>query len=380
MIRSGFVRKVCPIARVAAGLLTLVLAACAGGDKPKPTPLDSVTPQIAGRQVWRASMDGVKFPLSIAVTGESFTVADSDGQVMALDAQTGASLWRGDAGSDITAGVGSDGRIAAVVTRGNELVVFDAGRLLWRKRLGSRVTTSPLVAGERVFVIGVDRVVNAYDALDGRWLWTYRKPGEPLTLLQQGVLGVYKDSLLVGQGARLVSLDPLRGTVNWDVPVASPRGANEVERLADLVGPLRRNDKVVCVRSFQSAVGCVDAERGALLWSKNIGGLDGVGADARLVVGADASSRISAWRADSGELAWSSENLLHRGLSAPLVVGRVVVFGDVEGQVHFLSRLDGRTWLRLPTDGSAVAAAPALSGITILVATRDGGLYAFRPE
>ena len=70
-----------------------------------------------------------------------------------------ASCWRANAGAPLAAGVGSDGRFAAVVTRDNELVVFEAGNELWRKRLTSRVTTAPLVAGERVFVMGVDRVV-----------------------------------------------------------------------------------------------------------------------------------------------------------------------------------------------------------------------------
>jgi hypothetical protein len=36
--------------------------------------------------------------------------------------------------------------------------------------------------------------------------------------------------------------------------------------------------------------------------------------------------------------------------------------------------------LRLPTDGSPAIGTPALSGTTMLVATRDGGLFAFRPN
>jgi hypothetical protein len=36
--------------------------------------------------------------------------------------------------------------------------------------------------------------------------------------------------------------------------------------------------------------------------------------------------------------------------------------------------------LRLATDGSAVVGKPALSGTTLLVVTRNGGLFAFRPQ
>jgi outer membrane protein assembly factor BamB len=267
-----------------------------------------------------------------------------------------------------------------VVTRDNEVVVLERGAVKWRARLAARVATPPLVAGERVFVMGVDRVVSAFDALDGRLLWTLQRPGEALTLAQPGVVAAFKDTLLVGQGQRLTGVDPLRGTVRWEVPLANPRGTNEVERLADLIGPALRVGDIVCARSFQSAVGCADAQRATLLWTKNVGGIQAVGGDAELVVGADASDRITAWRASNGDLAWYNEALRYRGLSGPLVVGRTVIFGDAEGQVHFLDRSDGKTLLRLSTDGSPIVGVPVRSGNTILAVTRNGGLFAFRPE
>jgi outer membrane protein assembly factor BamB len=356
-----------------------LLAACSAG-KPTPTPLEAIAPQIAGRQVWSFRIDGAAPGLIVSAREGEFTVASADGSVLALQADNGREIWRGNAGARLSAGVGSDGRHAAVVTRDNELVVLELGAPKWRARLASRVSTPPLVAGERVFVMGVDRIVNAFDVLDGRLLWTFQRPGDPLTLSQPGVVAAFKDTLLVGQGQRLTGLDPLRGTVRWEVALANPRGTNEVERLADLTGPLLRMGDVVCARSFQVGVGCANAQIGTLGWTKNVGGVQAIGGDAELVVGADASDRITAWRAGNGELAWTSEHLRFRGLSAPLVLGRVVIFGDAEGQVHFLDRADGKTLLRLPTDGSPVVAAPAYTGNTVLVVTRNGGLFAFRPE
>ena len=365
----------------AAAMSAALLAGCASGpDKPKPKPLEPLTPQIAGRVVWNQKVDSIQFPLAVAVSPGVFTVASGDGTVLALQADTGRELWRGNAGAKLSAGVGSDGRFAAVVTRDGDLVTLEAGRVVWRKPLGLRVTTAPLVAGERVFTLGVDRSVHAFDVLDGSKLWSVRRPGDPLTLAQAGVIGAFKDTLVVAQGARLAGLDPLNGNVRWEVTIGSPRGTNEVERLADLVGPAARVGDLVCARSFQAAVGCVNAERGTLAWTKNVGGTDGVGADDQFVFAADASDRISAWKTGSGEVAWSSEKLLYRGLSAPLSTGKTVIFGDAEGTIHFLSRDKGEAQLRLNTDGSAISAAPVVSGSTILVVTRNGGLYGLRPE
>ncbi len=364
---------------LAPALLLGLLAACSS-DKPKPTPLEAITPQIAGRQVWSASVGSLPFVLMPAAREGSFVVAGGDGTLAALSVDNGRELWRGTVGTRLGAGIGSDGRLAAVVTRDNELVVLDRGAIKWRARLSARVVTAPLVAGERVFVMGVDRTVQAWDALDGRYLWQLQRPGEALTLAQPGVLMAFKDTLLVGQGQRLTAVDPLRGTVRAEVALANPRGTNEVERVADLIGPAARAGDTVCARSFQSAVGCADAQRGTLLWSKNFGGAQAIGADAELVAGGDGSDRITAWRTLNGDLAWTNEQLRYRGLSGFLVVARTIVVGDFEGQVHFLDRSNGKTLLRLPTDGSPVVGTPVLFGTTILVATKKGGLFAFRPE
>jgi outer membrane assembly lipoprotein YfgL len=375
-----------PVTRLLQGaalvLAAAVLAGCAS-DKPKPTPLENYTAQLSARPAWSSKLDAVRFPLAVAVRGEQFIVAGSDGTVLALDAASGREAWRGQAGGKLSAGVGSDGRRAAVVTADNELVVLDQGAKLWSTRLGSRTTTAPLVAGERVFVIGVDRVVHAFDALDGRRLWTVQRPGEALTLAQPGMLAAWRNTLVAGLGAVMTGIDPTTGSVRWEVPLNAPRGTNEVERLNDLVGPPLRLGDQFCARAFQTAVGCVainGPDSASLRWSRIVGGQQAIGGDADFLYGADGSDRLSAWKTAGGELAWSNERLLFRGLSAPLAMAKAVVFGDAEGQLHFLDRADGKTLLRLPTDGSPIVAQPVLAAGTMLAVTRNGGLFAFRTE
>ena len=367
--------------RLATVLAVAALAACASKSvRPDPTVLEELTPSIAGRQVWSQSIGTLKYPMGVATAAGNFITASDDGNVVAWQAETGREVWRGQVDGRLSAGVGSDGRYASVVTRDNVLVTLDGGKEIWRQQLPSRVSSTPLVAGERVFVMGVDRVVQAFDVLDGRKLWTFQRPGDALTLSQPGVVSAFKDTLLVGQGAKLAGLDPLRGTVRWEVSLASPRGTNEIERLADLVGPAARAGDSVCARAFQAAVACVNAERGSLAWTRNVGGTQGVAADEDTTVAADASDRITAWRTASGDAAWSLEKLLYRSLSSPAIVNKMVVFGDVEGYVHWLSTADGTIKLRLPTDGSPVVGKPVLIGTTLLVTTRNGGLFAFRPD
>lgn len=355
----------------------LVLAAC-GSSKPSPASLESLTPAVRLTTLWSHRIGSIEGQQILAVRNGQVTAASTDGDIVSFESATGVERWRAKAGADLTAAVGSDGRYAAVVTQANELLTFDQGKLLWRERLPGRVITAPLVAGERVFIQSVDRNVRAYDALDGRWLWQYQRPGgEPLALANAGVISAFRDTLLVGQGPRLVGLDPIKGTVRFDVNVGTPRGTNEVERLADLVGPLARVDDEACVRTFQLNVACLELNRGSLRWSRPQAGRMAVGADERMVVGADGADRLTAWNADNGEILWRVDRFTYRNLSAPAVWGKRVVFGDGKDYLHVLSADDGRTVGRIELD-DPLAAAPLVDGDTLLVLTRKGTLYALR--
>ncbi|MEY4653858.1 MAG: hypothetical protein RI884_2439 [Pseudomonadota bacterium] len=375
--------------RALAGLLLAsALAGCSmlptflGGTPPPPKPAElQPNPNLLGvRQAWTLRLGPVQTPLSLQAQGADVAVASSDGTVALLDGDSGAERWRANAGGPLSAGVGSDGRTVAVVTQTNQLVAFSGGRVLWRQSVAAQVYTAPLVAGGRVFVLGADRSVSAHDGATGLKLWTLQRAGEPLVLRQSGVLLAVGDTLVAGQGGRLAGLNPSNGTLRWEAPIGITRGTNDVERLVDLVGRVSRVGSSVCARSFQTAVGCVDADRGTARWTRPAKGAEGVHGDEQQVVGTESNGTVIAWRRSDGERAWSTDRLALRGLTAPLAAGRSVLVGDSFGFVHVLSREDGSLLTRLTTDGSAIATAPVLVGNTVVVVTRSGGVYGFVPQ
>lgn len=362
-------------------ILVVILGGCFGGvTKIKPAELQPVTALVGARQSWSTRIGPVNFPLDVSVSGASLAVASSDGTVAVLDAQTGRDVWRVALNTPIAAGVGSDGKVVAVVTRANEVIALQDGRELWRQKLNAQVFTAPFVAGERVFVLAADRSVNAFDGQTGRKLWVQQRPSEPLVLRQSGVMLAVGDTLVLGLAGRLAGLNPANGSIRWEAPIASPRGINDVERLVDLVGRVSRDGDTVCARAFQASIGCVNTVRGGLLWTKPANGAQGIHGDDRLLFGTEADGTVIAWRRSDGERAWSTDRLRYRSLTAPLVVGRSVAIGDFTGFIHLLSREDGSLLNRLPTDGSAIAAAPALAGNTLIAVTHNGGVYGFQPE
>jgi len=356
--------------------LAIGLSAC-GSSKPKPAPLESLSNPARLTPSWSVRVGEVAPTFALSVSADAVAVANVDGSIVSLDLQTGRERWRAQAKAELSAAVGSDGRYAAVVSANNDLMLFDQGKLLWTERQPGRVLTAPVVAGERVFVQAVDRSVRAYDALDGRYLWLYQRPGsEPLALATRSVIEPFRDTLLVGQGNRLVGLDPLKGTPRFDVSVGTPRGTNEVERLADLVGPLARVDDEACVRAFQFSVACLELNRGSVRWSRPQAGTQAVAANLQLVVGADSTDRLSAWKVESGDNVWRIDRFVNRGLSAPALWGNRIAVADAQGYLHILSQADGRTLTRTELD-APVAGAPLVVQGKLLLVTRKGTVYAF---
>ncbi len=365
----------------AVAVAAVVLVACSSKpERPKPAELAPSAALIGVRQAWTARVGEVTFPLQAQISGNTLAVAGGDGTVALLDAASGRDIWRGSAGAPLSAGVGSDGKVAAVVTTANDVVALADGKVLWRQKLPAQVYAAPLVAGARVFVLAADRSVTAFDGQTGRRLWAQQRPGEPLILRQAGVILAVGDTLVVGQAGRLVGMNPINGSARWDAPIATPRGTNDIERLVDLVAGVSRLGDSVCVRAFQASVGCVNTARGAVQWTKPANAAVGVHGDDRHVYGTESDGKVVAWRRADGERAWTTDRLQYRTLTAPLALGRSVVVGDSTGLVHLLSREDGTPLNRLSTDGSPIVAAPVLAGGTLVVITKNGGVFGYAPE
>src|SRR5687767_10911437 len=133
----------------------------------------------------------------------------------------------------------------------------------------------------------------------------------------------------------------------------------------------------VCAVAYQGRVACFDTQSGTTIWARDMSSVAGMDADHRSAYITDEKNAIVALDKSNGASLWKQDKLANRNVSTPLAFGRFVIVGDLEGYVHFLSREDGSFAARIATDGSPIGAAPvALDANTILVQTRNGGLFA----
>jgi outer membrane protein assembly factor BamB len=373
---------------IAAGS-ALLLVACSSVEKlnpfgssdpkVKPTELAVIQPTAELKLLWKENVGSAgAFTFSPAVVGDSVYAAGREGTVARFD--SGRQVWRISAGQPISGGVGSDGKLVVVGTPKGEVLAFDAatGRETWKARVSSEVLAAPVVAEGLAIVRSGDSRIFGFDVLDGKRRWVYQRSVPALSLRSNvGVVPAGKVTLAGFPGGKLVAIANNNGAAVWEVTVALPKGATELERVADVTSSPVISGTTVCAAAFQGRAACFDSNTGNTLWSRDMSSSAGLDIDNRYVYVTDDKGAVHALDRNSGASIWKQDKLSRRGVSRPLALGggRVAV-ADYQGVLHLLRQEDGAFAARATTDGSAVRAEPLRLGGGMLVQTANGGLYA----
>ncbi|CAN7359160.1 outer membrane protein assembly factor BamB [Trinickia sp. LjRoot230] len=371
---------------VVCAVAVLTVAACSSSKDARrvPTPLTEFKSSLNVERVWKTSVGKAgRYLFSPIAVGDAVYAAGESGTVAKIDAKTGKEIWRTKVHTDLSAGVGSDGTLTAVgAVRGGVIVLDANGKLLWKGDVAGAIVSPPLVGNGLVVVRTIDGQINAFNAQTGELQWVYHNRAVPLNLrVSAGMIFAGDAAVLAGfPGGGLAAINVKTGDDYWQAPVSFPKGVTEVERINDVTGAPTLIGSQACAVTFQGRIGCFDANSGRAVWEKPFSSASGVAQDNNTVVSSDDWSVAIAFSADDGRQLWRNDKLKNRDLSVPLLLGPSVVFGDYKGFVHFLSRDDGSFVARVPTDGSRITAAPVVAGDTLIVQTRDGELFGFRPR
>ena len=349
-----------------------------GTPQGQPAELAAIQSTAELKSLWQASIGSAgEFTFSPAVVGDSVYAAARDGAVARFDG--GRQVWRIAAGQTIAGGVGSDGKLVVVGTPKGEVLAFDAatGRERWKARVSSEVLAAPAVADGLAIVRSGDSRIFGFDAVDGKRRWVYQRSTPSLSLRSNvGVVMAGNATLAGFPGGKLVAIANNNGAAVWEVTVALPRGATELERVADVTSSPVASGSTVCAAAYQGRVACFDAGSGNTVWSRDMSSSAGLDIDSRYVYVADDKGAVHALDRLSGASVWKQDKLSNRSLSRPLALGSGVAVADYQGVVHLLRREDGAFAARVTTDGSAVRAEPVRFGSGMLVQTANGRLHA----
>ena len=329
------------------------------------------------------------------------------GRVFTMDAQStvtavsagGAVLWQADLTASFDKGGGvSGGGLAAVgtvvyVTTGyGEVVALNAasGAVLWRQRVDAPVGGAPAVDGGVVYVTGRDASAWALDATDGKVIW--QAFGAPA---KSGWLGsaaptvgdrvVYFPS---NAGDVMAVLKPGGGTAVWHASVAGKRLGRAYANSADVTGDAALVGGTLYAGTGAGRTVALEAGSGNVIWGVNEGAMGPIAVAGGSLFMVNDEARLVRMDAANGAVIWSVEMPYfeaakvkkRKAITAhygPVLAGGRIWVASSDGKLSAFSPTDGAMTYQTSIPGGA-ASQPAVAGGVLYVVTGKGQLVAFR--
>ena len=345
----------------------------ASADVVEPNELVDLQNEILPRTLWTADTgagtDEQRLALEPRVDGDTVYVADGEGEVRAIAADTGRPRWKVDLDLPVSGGPGVGDGLVLVGTSDGEIIALGAqsGDERWRSRVSSEVLSVPAAAQGVVVVHTIDGKVFGLEAATGAERWRYEREVPVLTLRGTGSPVLSGGIAYVGMsGGKLVALRIDNGSLIWELDVTVPGGRSELERLADIDGDPLVFGGGIFVATYQGDVAAIEQRSGRVAWRRKVSTYSRMAVDLKGLFVSDAEGVVWGLDVRSGNARWSQDALKNRRLSNVALVGDLVVVGDFEGYLHWLDRDDGRMLAR-----TRVGSDPITTGMVVV----DGVLY-----
>ncbi|HXF07585.1 MAG TPA: outer membrane protein assembly factor BamB [Candidatus Acidoferrales bacterium] len=369
--------------------LSLALAGCGGlrgwsktAVEP-PAPLPTLTSAVSVSTRWTVDVGGKseeRFPyLAPALGGSRIYAASADGQVVAVELNSGNVAWRVKTKSRITAGPFWAVDTLLVGTLDGEVLALTAtdGRIRWRRQMSSEVLATPRAEQGIVVVRTLDGRISGLDLNDGSTRWTYETTVPSLTLRGTGAPVLENGFAMIGlDNGKVIALRLSDGRLAWEETVALPTGRSEVERLVDIDGDPAVLAGGLFVATFQGKVAGFDLRSGRRVWDRDTSSFQSIVAGGDEIYEVDDQSRVNALDLQTGAVRWTQEGLLRRNLSAPALSGRHVIVADGDGYVFWIDRGTGQIRGYTRIDRKGISARPLRVGDEMVVVQGRGGRLA----
>lgn len=363
-------------------------------DVVKMSPLPTVENQFTPNKVWQTSVgSGVGdfySNLHPAWQGGTVYAADRRGLVKAVNADDGKQIWQTDLAektgffsSNISAllsgGLTVEGSHIFVGTEKAKVYALntDDGSVAWETTVAGEALSSPVVSEGLVLIHTGNGLLQALDETDGSIKWTVNLEMPALSLRGESAPAVAFGAALVGgDNGRVSAVLMQQGQLIWQQRISQATGTTEIDRLSDVdTTPVIVNG-VVYALAYNGNFAALDLRSGQILWKRELGSvLDFVISDNHIYL-VDQNDRIMSLTIEGGVTVWTQSDLLHRGLTSPVLYDGYIVVGDSEGYMHWVNTSDGRFVAQQKVDSSGFQTNPVVTSNKLLIQAKDGNLYA----
>ena len=380
---------------LAAVSLVLTLSACStvsgwfdlddDEDLTAPVDLIDIDQSVKIKKLWSRGIgdgqgDGY-YKIQPAIAGDTIYVASAEGEIAAIDRQTGKLLWDVELDVSLSGGVGVYDNVLLVGSRDGSVLQLDAtsGAVNWSTRLSGEVLAPPQGNGKVVIAQSYEGRVQGLDFTTGEKLWTFDSNVPVLTIRGTSTPILNNNMVYAGFATgRVLALDANTGAIAWEVRVAISQGRSEIERIVDVDGSMVLAGQELYAASYQGRLVAIDVASGRKLWQQDVSSFAGVSQGFGNVYVTDEDGTVTAYLRNGQGERWSQTALGYRELSRPTPVSSYLAVADYEGIVHLMSQVDGEFVGRVKVDGNGARADMLSEGNILYVYGNSGKLVAYK--
>lgn len=331
----------------------------------------------------------------------------ADGRIFTIDSgvgvtatgTNGATLWTTDltaafdkGGGQSAGGLATSGNRVFATTGYGELVALDAtsGAIVWRQRVDAPISGAPATDGSAVYVSGRDGSAWAVDAADGKVIWqVVGTPGKTAYVGTAAPTIGDRAVIFPSSGGDLMAVLKIGGgTKIWQASLAGKRLGRAYALTSDVTGDAVIAGKTLFAGSGSGRTVAMSASSGERIWSAGEGALGPVAVAGGSIFLVNDEAKLVRLNAETGEAIWSVEMPYftkdkikkRKGIYAhygPVMAGGRIIVVSSDGILRAFDPVNGNLVHTAEIPGGA-AAQPAVAGGTLYVVSGKGQLLAFR--
>ena len=320
---------------------------------------------------------------------------DTNSEVSAYSAGDGRQLWRRSMApafeerGAIGGGVGYAGGTLFVATAYGELVALDAesGATIWTTAIGIPLRGAPTIDAGRVFVLSHDNQLHAADAATGAILWSHVGIQEVAGLVGGASAAVVGDLAIAPYtSGEIFALRPENGRVAWSDSLSRTGRLTALAEISDIAGLPVIDRGLAIVVGHAGRMAAIDVRSGTGVWELDLASVQSPWVAGQFIFAVTVNGEAVAVSRSDGRVRWVHQLPRFENEAAredpiqwegPVLAGDRLVFASSAGEVTALSPYDGRLLgtLRL---GGGVSVAPIVADETLYILDDRGVLHAFR--
>lgn len=364
-----------------------LLAACSKNKSPEqPAKLGPIKSTLRVEHMWSASVADrgakrLRLGLGLALDGNRVFASGHRGDVEAFDLATGHRLWRTSTKLPLGGGPAVRGNLVVVGASDGHVVALNAadGKLLWTVLINGAVISAPAISDNVVAVRSVDGKLRGLSPTDGHELWEAGQDVPSLSLRGTSSPVIVGDLVICGfDNGKVVAFNSGDGSQVWQATISAPHGRTEIQRLADVDGPVDAAGKDVYAVGYHGNVAMLALDSGQTWWAHKDSSYRGLALGNDAVYMSTADGKVMALNRSNGAVIWSQPALRYRGLTAVAVSDDAVITADFQGYVHFLDKRTGAFIARVRSGRMRISNPPIVEGDEVVVINDDGHISAYR--